>query len=72
MAGNARVRVDCHLHTSVSGDAVTTIDELAERVKQERLDVICITDHNVTAAAVAAAGTVVAATGVAAVCSAAV
>jgi predicted metal-dependent phosphoesterase TrpH len=55
MTGNARVRVDCHLHTSVSGDAVTTIDELAERVKQERLDVVCITDHNVTAAAVAAA-----------------
>ena len=54
MIGNARVRVDCHLHTSVSGDAVTTIDELAERVKQERLDVICITDHNVTTAAVAA------------------
>jgi len=55
MTGNARVRVDCHLHTSVSGDAVTTIEELAERVKQERLDVVCITDHNVTSAAVAAA-----------------
>lgn len=49
------VRVDCHLHTALSGDAVTTIDELAERVEQERLDVIFITDHNVTAAAVAAA-----------------
>jgi predicted metal-dependent phosphoesterase TrpH len=49
------VRVDCHLHTALSGDAVTTIDELAERVEQERLDVVCITDHNVTAAAVAAA-----------------
>jgi predicted metal-dependent phosphoesterase TrpH len=55
MTGNARVRVDCHLHTSVSGDAVTTIDELAERVWRERLDVVCITDHNVTSAAVAAA-----------------
>ena len=55
MTGNARVRVDCHLHTSVSGDAVTTIDELAERVARERLDVVCITDHNVTTAAVAAA-----------------
>jgi predicted metal-dependent phosphoesterase TrpH len=55
MTGNARLRVDCHLHTAVSGDAVTTIDELAERVEQERLDVVCITDHNVTAAAVAAA-----------------
>jgi predicted metal-dependent phosphoesterase TrpH len=49
------LRVDCHLHTALSGDAVTTIDELAERVEQERLDVVFITDHNVTAAAVAAA-----------------
>jgi predicted metal-dependent phosphoesterase TrpH len=49
------IRVDCHLHTALSGDAVTTIDELAERVEQERLDVIFITDHNVTAAAVEAA-----------------
>jgi predicted metal-dependent phosphoesterase TrpH len=55
MAGNGWVRVDCHLHTAVSGDAVTSIDELAERVEQERLDVVCITDHNVTTAAVAAA-----------------
>jgi len=49
------IRVDCHLHTALSGDAVTTIDELAERVEQERLDVVFITDHNVTAAAVQAA-----------------
>jgi len=49
------IRVDCHLHTALSGDAVTSIDELAERVEQERLDVVFITDHNVTAAAVAAA-----------------
>jgi hypothetical protein len=49
------VRVDCHLHTAVSGDAVTTIDELAERVEQECLDVVFITDHNVTTAAVQAA-----------------
>ena len=55
MAGNGLVRVDCHLHTAVSGDAVTTLDELAERVAQENLDVVCITDHNVTAAAVEAA-----------------
>jgi predicted metal-dependent phosphoesterase TrpH len=49
------VRVDCHVHTAWSGDAVTTIDQLAERVHQERLDVVCITDHNVTSAAIAAA-----------------
>jgi predicted metal-dependent phosphoesterase TrpH len=49
------VRVDCHLHTALSGDAVTSLDQLAERVAQEQLDVVFITDHNVTAAAVAAA-----------------
>jgi predicted metal-dependent phosphoesterase TrpH len=50
-----RVRVDCHLHTAASGDAVTTIDQLADRVRQLELDVVCITDHNVINAAVAAA-----------------
>jgi predicted metal-dependent phosphoesterase TrpH len=48
------VRADCHLHTVASGDAWTTLDQLAERVEQCRLDVVCITDHNVTSAAVAA------------------
>ncbi len=51
-----RVRVDCHLHTAASGDAWTTLDQLAERAGQEGLDVVCVTDHNVTEAAVAAAG----------------
>jgi predicted metal-dependent phosphoesterase TrpH len=49
------VRVDCHLHTVESGDAVTTIDDLAEQVERNQLDVVCVTDHNVTRAAVAAA-----------------
>jgi predicted metal-dependent phosphoesterase TrpH len=49
------VRVDCHLHTVASGDASTSIDELAERVAASQLDVVCITDHNVTSAAAAAA-----------------
>ncbi len=49
------VRVDCHLHTVASGDAVLTLEQLAERAEQTGLDVVCITDHNVTAAAVAAA-----------------
>lgn len=49
------VRVDCHLHTAASGDAVTTIEELADRARQHKIDVVCITDHNVTSAAVAAA-----------------
>src|SRR5215470_8970876 len=48
------VRVDCHLHTVASGDAVTTLDQLAERAAQETLDVVFITDHNeISAAAVA-------------------
>ncbi len=49
------MRVDCHLHTAASGDAVTTLDQLAERVAQEKVDVVCITDHNVTSAAITAA-----------------
>jgi predicted metal-dependent phosphoesterase TrpH len=49
------VRVDCHLHTAASGDAVTTIEQLAGRVRQLGLDVVCITDHNVVSAAAAAA-----------------
>jgi predicted metal-dependent phosphoesterase TrpH len=48
------VRVDCHLHTVASGDAWTTLDQLAERVRECRLDVVCITDHNVTSEAVTA------------------
>jgi PHP-associated len=54
VAPAGRVRVDCHLHTVASGDAVLTLDQLAERAKQTGLDVVCITDHNVTSAAVRA------------------
>ncbi|HWN00506.1 MAG TPA: PHP domain-containing protein, partial [Streptosporangiaceae bacterium] len=50
------VRVDCHLHTAASGDAVTTLDEVAERAERESLDVVFITDHNEISAAAAAAG----------------
>jgi predicted metal-dependent phosphoesterase TrpH len=46
--------VDCHLHTAASGDARTTLDELAQRVEAVRLDVICITDHHSIDAARAA------------------
>ncbi len=49
------VRVDCHLHTVASGDSVLTVEELAGRARQAGLDVVCVTDHNVTHAAVAAA-----------------
>lgn len=45
------VRVDTHLHTMYSGDAVTTIDELAAAVAEAGLDVLCITDHNAVAGA---------------------
>jgi len=50
------VRVDCHLHTVASGDAVTTLAQLAERAAREGIDVVCITDHNETSAAMRAAG----------------
>ncbi|HEX4093246.1 MAG TPA: PHP domain-containing protein [Trebonia sp.] len=56
VAPAGRVRVDCHLHTVASGDAVLTLEELAERARRTGLDVVCITDHNVTAAAVEATG----------------
>ena len=49
------VRVDCHLHTVASGDAITTLDQIAERAAAERIDVVCITDHNETSAAMHAA-----------------
>jgi predicted metal-dependent phosphoesterase TrpH len=45
------VRLDCHLHTRASGDARTTLDELAQRVEAVRLDVVCITDHHAVATA---------------------
>src|SRR4029078_1838708 len=48
------VRVDCHLHTVASGDAVTTLDQLAERAAQESLDVVFIPNHNEISAAAAA------------------
>jgi predicted metal-dependent phosphoesterase TrpH len=51
------MRVDCHLHTVASGDAVTTLDQVAERALAERIDVVCITDHNEIRAAVEAAAT---------------
>lgn len=47
--------MDCHLHTVASGDAVLTIEQLARRARQAGLDVVCVTDHNLTSAAVAAA-----------------
>jgi len=40
------VRVDCQLHTAWSGDASTTLDQLAGRVADVGLDVVCITDHH--------------------------
>src|SRR5215471_11312096 len=50
------VRLDCHLHTAASGDARTTLDELAERDEAVQLDVVCITDHHSIEAAQAALG----------------
>src|SRR5215831_7787000 len=55
MGTNGWVRVDCHLHTVASGDANLTVEQLAVRARENGLDVVCVTDHNETAAAVAAA-----------------
>ncbi len=48
------VRVDCQLHTVWSGDATTTLDQLARRVAEVGLDVVCITDHHTVDGALAA------------------
>ncbi|MGF1597672.1 MAG: PHP domain-containing protein [Acidimicrobiales bacterium] len=50
------VRVDCHSHTMWSGDCTTTPDELVRAVEESGIDVLCITDHNVTAGAERLAG----------------
>ena len=49
------VRVDCQLHTVWSGDASTTLDQLAARVAAVGLDVVCITDHHTIEGALLAA-----------------
>lgn len=50
------IRVDCHSHTMWSGDCTTTPEELLAAVEESAIDVLCITDHNVTAGAVRLAG----------------
>ena len=50
------MRVDLHSHTMWSGDATTTPDELEAAVVAAGIDVLCITDHNTTAGAVALDG----------------
>ncbi len=52
---DGRVRVDLHTHTMWSGDSTTTPDEFAAAVAASGLDVVCITDHNAIAGAVALA-----------------
>jgi hypothetical protein len=49
------VRIDLHSHTMWSGDSTTTPDELAAAVEGAGIDVLCITDHNTIAGAVALA-----------------
>jgi predicted metal-dependent phosphoesterase TrpH len=40
------VRVDCHLHTTHSGDSSLGLDQLAEGARRHRLDVVFVTDHH--------------------------
>jgi predicted metal-dependent phosphoesterase TrpH len=49
------IRVDCHLHTAASGDAVTTLEQLADRAARAGIDVVCVTDHNEISGALKAA-----------------
>ena len=55
MTPNGWVRADCHLHTVASGDANLTLEQLAVRARENGLDVVFVTDHNETSAAIAAA-----------------
>jgi predicted metal-dependent phosphoesterase TrpH len=48
------MRVDCQVHTVYSGDATTTLDQLAARIGRIGLDAVCITDHNTLDGALAA------------------
>jgi predicted metal-dependent phosphoesterase TrpH len=50
------VRVDCHVHTVASGDAVLRVEQLAARAVELGLHVVFVTDHNETSAAIAALG----------------
>jgi predicted metal-dependent phosphoesterase TrpH len=50
------MRVDCHVHTVASGDSVLRVEQLARRATELGLDVVFVTDHNETAAALAARG----------------
>lgn len=40
------IRMDFHMHTYASGDAVTQVDEFCEAVERAGLDVVCVTDHH--------------------------
>ncbi len=48
------MRVDCQVHTIYSGDATTTLDQLAARIREVSLDAVCITDHHTVDGALAA------------------
>lgn len=43
--------MDCHLHTVLSGDAVTTPEQMLQGARSAGLDVIAVTDHHVVDAA---------------------
>jgi predicted metal-dependent phosphoesterase TrpH len=50
------VRVDCHVHTVASGDAVLQVEQLACRAVELGVDVVFVTDHNEISAALDAQG----------------
>jgi predicted metal-dependent phosphoesterase TrpH len=48
-------RVDCHVHTSFSGDARISFEEIGQALDEDLVDVICVTDHNSVRAGLALA-----------------
>jgi len=45
------MRLDLHCHTRYSGDSLTTLDQLLQRMDRRGLDMVAITDHNTLAGA---------------------
>ena len=47
------IRVDCHNHTYYSPDSILSPVKMLQRAREQRLDVIAVTDHNTTRGGIA-------------------
>jgi predicted metal-dependent phosphoesterase TrpH len=45
------MRIDLHCHTRYSGDSLSTLDAILQRMDDRNLDMVAITDHNTIAGA---------------------